>query len=375
MKLIDNIYKTKNLSDYGIFILIALVVIVILGNLLIPTYSIQNIDRQVLNLKGKYLKYDDAPHVEEFILSVKNSKGYICMGTSESTPLRDGNYYEFLDQDTTYNTRFSILGGAGRTCGIHMAMLLNHKDIIDSLQIIYFINPVYWRSELNGFDKGYWMRYLNYYTYQNTLSADKDALFAGISQKYAKELNFGEKFLHYATAWLRKIRKPFFQDMRYLLNEEKYLDDLAFIAHKKEGFGQFDHFGKIDTSYLDTSWNITHEFRERTWLNPMVDKDYRTRELKHFIHLCNKLNVKATYILGPVNEIYISNYHPPYLQDYLKKVDEIRLLLEEENVDYVDMTWLGSVPGSFIDNQHHSSYGAYLIYREIKQHLHEKEDH
>lgn len=375
MKLLASIYKTKTLSEYGRFILIALACVLILGNIFIPDYTVQNVGSQVIKLKGKHFKYDDKPHVREFIRSVSSRDGYICLGTSESTSLRDGNYYEFLDQDTSYDTRFSILGGAGRSCGLHMPMLLNHKEEVAGLKLIYFINPVYWRSELNGFDKGYWTRYVNYSAYLKTLKQDKNDLFAGISAQYGDKLNIGEKFLYSTAYLLRKIRKPFFQDLRYLLNEEKYLDDLAFIAHKKEGFGQFDHFGKIDTSYLDTSWNITYEFRGRTWLNPMVDNDYRTRELKHFIHLCKELNVKATYILGPVNEIYISNYHPPYLRDYLKKVDEIRLLLKEENVDFIDMTWLGSVPGSFIDNQHHSSYGAYLIYRELKQHLYEKEDH
>ena len=83
MKLIDNIYRTKNLRDHGLFILTALVVIVIIGNLFIPDYPVQGVDEQILKLKGKHFRYDDSPHVTEFINSVKNSDGYICMGTSE----------------------------------------------------------------------------------------------------------------------------------------------------------------------------------------------------------------------------------------------------------------------------------------------------
>ena len=45
-----------------------------------------------------------------------------------------------------------------------------------------------------------------------------------------------------------------------------------------------------------------------------------------------------------------------------------------EEADFIDVTEVGNIPGSFIDNQHHSSYGAYLIYQKIKNHLHEKED-
>ena len=374
MKLIDNIYRTKNLRGHGIFILVALAVILLAGNLFIPEYPVRNVDEQIIKLKGKYFRYDDSPHVTEFINSVKNRDGYICMGTSESTTLRDGNYYEFLDQDPAYDTRFSILGGAGRSCGIHLPMLLNHQEEVRSLKLIYFINPVYWRSELNHFDKGYWTRYVNYKTYTRTLKLDHQSLLAEISSQYSTELNFGEKFLHYNEYLLRKLRKPFFHDLRYMLKPESYFNDLAYLASEKEGFDQYAYFGEIDTSYIDPGWNITHEFKGRTWLNPMVEDEYRSIELKNFIKLCNDLGVEATFILGPVNEIFIEKYKPTYLEGYQKTVQKISRILQDENVDWIDASHLGSVPGSFIDNQHHSSYGAYLIYKEIKKHLHEKED-
>lgn len=375
MKLLASIYKTKTLSEYGRFILIALACVLILGNIFIPDYTVQNVGSQVIKLKGKHFKYDDNPHVREFIRSVSSRDGYICLGTSESTTLRDGNYYEFLDQDTSYDTRFSILGGAGRSCGLHMPMLLNHKEEVAGLKLIYFINPVYWRSELNGFDKGYWTRYVNYSAYLKTLKQDENDLFAGISEQYSDKLNIGEKFLYSTAYLLRKIRKPFFQDLRYFLFPGDYPKDLAYLAQEKQGFGQFAYFGQIDTTYLDTSWNVSHEFMNRTWLNPMVDNDYRTQELKAFIELSEALGAEVTYILGPVNDIYIKKYHPPYREGYQNTLNNLRDVLQAEKADWIDLTHIGSVPGSFIDNQHHSSYGAYLIYRELKQHLYEKEDH
>ena len=374
MKLIDKIYRTKSLRNHGIFILIALVVILVVGKLFIPDYPVQHVDEQILKLKGKHFRFDDSPHVSEFIQSVKSRNGFICMGTSESTTLRDGNYYEFLDQDTSYQTRFSILSGAGRSCGMHMPMLLRHQQEVDSLRLIYFINPVYWRSELNHFDKGYWTRYVNYKAYNNALLKDQQGLLADVSNQYSTELNFGEKFLHYSEYQIRKLRKPFFHDLRYWLNPLSYLNDLEYLAKAKEGCEQFDYFGYIDTSYLDTSWNITHEFKNRTWLNPMVEDEYRSIELKNFIKLCNDLGVEVTFVLGPVNEIFIERYKPSYLEGYQNTVQKIRQILQEEHVDWIDVTFLGTVPGSFIDNQHHSSYGAYLIYKEIKKHLHEKGD-
>lgn len=374
MKLLTHIYKTKTLSEYGIFIVLALIVILVSGNIFIPSYSAQEVDDQLLKIKGKHLKYNDSPHVKDFLLSVKNNDGYICMGTSESTPLRDGNYYEFLDQDTSYDTRFSILGGAGWTCGLHMPMLLNYAQEVDSLNLIYFINPVYWRSELNSFKKSYWLRYLNYGTYKKTIAGTDEQEFIDISDRYRKELHLGEKLIYRSVHWLRKMRSPFFQDLSYLLSPDNYSDDLEYFAEQKTGDQSFNYFGKIDTSYIDTVWNITHEFKARTWLNPISDDDYRYRELIAFNNLCNELGVNVTYILGPVNEIYIRKYHPPYMDAYLQTLEKIEELLIEEEADYIDASDLGNIPGSFIDNQHHSSYGAYLIYQKIKNHIDEKED-
>ena len=375
MKLLKHIYKTKTLSEYGVFLFIALLLILLLGNIFIPEYRVQNIDAQLLKIKGKHFKFDDDPHVAEFIRSVKSNNGYICMGTSESTPLRDGNYYEFLDRDTSYATRFSILGGAGWSCGIHMAMLLNHQEEVDSLKLIYFINPVYWRSELNGFKKGYWTRYLNYSAYRHTVRGNMAQGFSEISNEYSEVLNPGEKFLFIMEYWLREIRKPFFRDLRYWLFPEEYEQDLSFPVQEKKDLQEYAWFGKIDNTYIDTSWNVTYEFKTRNWLNPIIDNDYRNRELIAFISLCNELNVNVIFILGPVNEIYIRKYHQPYYEGYMQAVAGIRDILDREGVDYIDATELGNIPGSFMDNQHHSSYGAYLIYQKIKTYIHEKNNH
>lgn len=375
MNLIKYIYKTKTLSEYGLFLLVSLLLVLILGNIFIPEYKVQNIDVQLLRLKGKHFRYSDDPHVREFIRSVRHNDGYICLGTSESTSRKDGNYYDFLDRDNSYATRFSILGGAGRSCGLQMPMLINYQEEVDSLKLIYFINPVYWRSGLNGFNKGYWIRYLNYSTYKSTIAESDIQGFLEISEDYRHILNPGEIFLYRMENWLRKIRKPFFQDLRYWLFPEEYLKDLSYLAENKTVLHKFDYSDRIDTAYIDTSWNVTYEFKTRTSLSPISDNDYRYRELIAFNDLCNDLNVNVTYILGPINEIYIRKYRPSYLDAYGQTVENIRHLLEKEGMDYIDATDLGNIPGSFIDNQHHSSYGAYLIYLKVKKHIHEKNSH
>jgi hypothetical protein len=48
-------------------------------------------------------------------------------------------------------------------------------------------------------------------------------------------------------------------------------------------------------------------------------------------------------------------------------------VLDEEGAAYIDCTCLSTVPGVFEDWQHHTSYGAFLIYQKIKDYVLEKE--
>ena len=48
-------------------------------------------------------------------------------------------------------------------------------------------------------------------------------------------------------------------------------------------------------------------------------------------------------------------------------------VLDEEGANYIDCTDLSTVPGVFEDWQHHTSYGAYLMYQKIKSYVLEKE--
>ncbi|HKC69677.1 MAG TPA: D-alanyl-lipoteichoic acid biosynthesis protein DltD [Bacteroidia bacterium] len=372
MKLIAKIYKTSYLGKNGVFILISLFVLIVLGAVFIPSFSEDIGDKQLFTLNGENLKYNDDKQVSQFLNSIKKNKGYLCLGTSESSLLNTGNYYDFLNNDTSVNNKFSVLYGAGRTCGIHIPMLLNNKNIVDSLKLIYFINPVYWREDLCRVQKVYWDRYTNYTMCNKVaLTETEHKKYFEEVQAYFNQLNFIEKSTQFTEYWLRRIRKSYFQDLKYILNPTSYESNLAFVSDKQLNLSAFESFGKINKE-IDTIWNIHRDFKNKNWFNPINEGiDYRYKELISFITLCKDLNVQATYLIGPINERFITNFDAKSLDAYKRTVQKIKDVLVQQNTSYIDASDISALPGTFIDHQHHSSYGAYLIYEKIKSYINE----
>ena len=101
---------------------------------------------------------------------------------------------------------------------------------------------------------------------------------------------------------------------------------------------------------------------------------YRYDELRAMISVCKEHGVDITFVVGPYNKIVFEKLSPeevPLLGEVCRQIIDI---CRQENVPYIDATDISSVPGAFQDCQHHSSYGAYLIYLKIKNYVLEKEN-
>jgi len=369
-----NIYKTKNLAKNGVYILIIVVIVLPLGKLFIPPFTLKQPIGQLSTLNGLSVKYDDSPAVSLFFTSIKQHKGYLCLGTSETSYLPDGNYYDFLNNDTNIKARFSVLSGAGRTCGLYIPLLLRHRSEVDSLNIIYFINPVYWCTDHAQVDKEYWNRYSSYPICADiNLTQNEKKLYYSPVESYLDKLNPVERTTFSLVYEIRKYRRSFFQDLRYDINPSSYLNTLSFIPQKKLPLSSFNNFGEIDTKNIDTTWNTERSFTDKAWFKSIDDTaTYRYKELTSFITTCRNLGVNALYVLGPYNGRFITNYSKSSLEGYRQTSQNIRNLLTNEKVNFIDASNLSYTPGTFTDHQHHSSYGAYLIYKELKTLLYEK---
>jgi len=373
MKLINDIYKTKNLAYYGRFISICIIGLITIGPFVIPEF-VPSSKEQLFSINGKHIKYDDDKIVSDFFNSIKVNNGFLCLGTSESGSISgSGNYFNYLNDDPDLKPRFSILGGAGRTCGKYIPLFLNHQEDVKSLNIIYLINPVYWRDDLAQYSNDYWSRYSNYSVIKNTSASEiQNEKYLQPANDYANGLNISQKITFESEFWLRELRLNYFQNLNYLINPDKYYREQNYVSPKND-LSIYNNFGKIDFEHIDTVLNVTKDHSVTHLFQPMNNtSDYRTRELESFIQLCKDLDINITYVLGPINRRFIHNKFPNELDKYNNTSNHIQSILEENGVEYINATDLSDKPGAFKDPLHHSSYGAYLLYLKIKNYFDEK---
>jgi hypothetical protein len=372
--MIKSFYKTKSLANHGLFICIAVFVILIVG-IFIPEIKSARFESQIATLNGFSTKHNDSRELADFILSIKDNEGFLVMGTSETTSIDQGNYYDFLNRDKTVpGTQFSVLAGAGRTCGLYIPLFLKHREEIKGLKLIYFINPVYWRTDLSEVDLEYWNRYINYaVTNSIQLSEKEEVSYFDPIKVYQNEMNGFRKVMENAEQSIRSLRRAYFHRLRYHLFPDTYKNQFSFMSDRH--LNDYSNYSLDSNEYvetIDTYYNVLKTFEHKEWFRPIDEtNDYRYRELESFIRLCKDLGIEATFVVGPINQQFIEKYSPTSLAAYLKTSDSIKHVLKLNQVDFIDATDISSVSGAFNDHQHHSTYGGYLIYKKIKNHLYE----
>lgn len=371
MELMRSFYKTSSLARNGIFLLVSMFVLLVAGAVFIPSFKYDDNSEQVYTLKGVNFKYNDAPFVSHFFNSIKANDGYLCIGTSETSPIDGGNYYDFLNNDPDLDMKFSLSAGAGRTCGTYIPVFLEHKEEVKGLKIIYLINPVYWGSNVSKVRKDYWSRYSNYGLAASVdLTEAEETKYYTPVNDYFDALNIAEKAAYTLEYWIRNARRHYFNDLTFLLKPEKYKTQQNYFPATKRALDTYPHFGEIDVQKIDTVKNIAHDFHNPEWFKSIdLNENHRYNELSSFIDLCNDLGIEATFIVGNYNERFIKHYDPGSLSPYVEVTQKVKAMLNEKGADYIDATDLSNVPGAFRDHQHHSNYGAYLIYRKIKNHI------
>jgi hypothetical protein len=356
-------YMISSMYQYGKFILLLIPVIIVLSVLVIPPYQIPQTSEQYFTVNGNALKYDDTIVLKAFFESIRKNNGVLCLGTSESTSLEAGNYYDFLNNDSTISTHFSVLSGAGRTCGIYEWMMIEHPEWFNGLQIIYMVNPAYWRADLCKLNLEYWNRYNNYYICQRA----SRKLQTTSLKAYFSTLNIYQKISYSFEYFLKKVSYALNQNLKYNIMPHKVLDKFSGFSAVKSPLQSFNHFSKPNNEVTDTIHNVDKDFSHFDWLKPIDEQNkFRYEELNSFITISKKCKANVKYIICPYNEQFLKKKETSQLDAHENWRENILKLFDQANVSIIDATDISKMNNTFTDHQHYNSYAAYLIYMKLK---------
>lgn len=366
----NRIYRLKILAWIGTVSLIAFGFWLVMA-CCIPSFHVMTADEQLYTIRHKDLRDNNTLYIDLFLNSIKQNNGYLVLGTSETNTLKNGNYYDFLNADTNFTPRFSVIAGAGRTACTYFPLIQGNPEI-ENVKIIYFINPIYWTIRFSKNNGNYFHRYVSYFVYRKANhphDAGADAILQANKKRY---------FPLYIADWLNyafnRVRWKYIQDLKYAVDSSHFQNTLHYFPHAKqlELHPQMDCIDSTDYCFVynmyDTSYLHAYHFKVDT-----ISR-YRYDELEAMIALCRQHKVDVTFVIGPYNRKAFSELNPKEIPHFENVYVQIRHLLDKNECHYVDASDLSDVPGVFNDWQHHTSYGAYLLYLKIKDYVLEKEN-
>jgi len=338
---------------------------------LIPTFRAPKVSKQLYTIRHQDLRDNNALYTDLLLNSIKANDGYLILGTSESNARAKGNYFDFLNADTSIHCGFSVIAGAGRTPCTYFPLIQSNANI-KGLKVIFFLNPSYGCNKLASSNVDYFHRYVSYTVYSHANkpnNQDVENILKANSGLHSILNRVGDALSYY----LDKFRRKYYQDLAFRADNAKFYESLTLLDSNmvckcpkscdRPEADQYNYQLNVGASFDVHSYTL--------WPHP--EESYRYDELRTMIRLCKERGVDIVFVAGPYNSIAYQKVHPselPKIQEVSKKMLQV---LEEEGAEYVDCTDLSTVPGVFADWQHHTSYGGYLIYQKIRDYVLEKE--
>lgn len=364
-------YRMKHMASIGIATITA-TIFLLLAAWLVPDFRYTAIKGQIYTIRHQELRDNNTLYTDLFLQSIKENNGYLILGTSESNSINGGNYYDFLNADTTLSCQFSLIAGAGRTACTYFPLIQSNKNI-EGLKVIYFVNPAYWCNKLAYNNADYFFRYTSFAAYcdanKPSNQAVRDILRANLYNTRLDDVM--SDFLYY---YIDKARRKYYQDLVFDIDTAKYENTLTWIKPKRELTRTVPN-APPDSSTYNYNLNVDATFDINSYsLDAHPEATYRYDELQAMIQVCKENKVNITFIVGPYNSIAFGNTKPTEKKEMESICENIIKLFKEEKANYIDATDISYIPGTFHDLQHHSDYGAYLIYQKIKDYVDEKEN-
>lgn len=363
-------YRLRNMARLGVVAAVAVAFWVALS-WCIPSYKSVGC-AQLYTIRHQALRDNNPLYTDLLLKSIKEHDGYLVLGTSETNELPKGNYFDFLNADTSLHVFFSVIGGAGRTPCTYFPLIQSNDNVHD-LKLIFFINPSYWCNKLAKSNADYFHRYLSITEYRKA-NHPKNQDVDHILKENLRNVRWSDRMVEPLTDMADKIRRKYHQDLAFTLDPNKFYrllvwPDTAWINRKAR------NCNPPDSNEHNYSLNISGHFNVYSYmLRPYPEESYRYDELRTMIHLCRERGVDVTFVVGPYNRLAFEQIHPEELAKMQLVITNIIKLLEEEGTSYIDCTDLSAESSTFDDWQHPNSYGAYLIYQKIRDYVLEKEN-
>jgi hypothetical protein len=277
-----------------------------------------------------YLK-NGSPIFFDLLKQIKKENGLLILGTSETGNFLDGNnYYHLLNRDTELDRKVYTFGGAGRNANVYFPLMLKNPDVFKGLDLIFYLNPTYWRKGLNGFSQGYFDRYVDPTLVATiTEEAKSDGLYEGFMSKTEIHPAVKESEIE---KWADAFQSLYYFNLVQLLavNEDDNTIILSqYLTPERE---------VLLKDKIDLTHNVTPDFLKKDFQFPPIDTNstYQDELLLQFIKMCKKLEVNATIYLGPYNAIYCQQMNPELLLRYELQIEKIKALLHQNNMPYID---------------------------------------
>ena len=365
------LYRLKNLAFVGVVALVAVLVWLAVA-VCIPTFRAPDTEQQLYTIRHQDLRDNNPLYTDLLLQSIKRNGGYLVLGTSESNGREKGNYFDFLNADTAIHCGFSVIAGAGRTSCTYFPLIQSNENV-KGLKLIFFLNPAYGCNKLAASNADYFNRYVSYTAYKQA-NNPKNQDVANILKTNKRQIFFMDRVGDFFGFHLDKLRRKYYQDLRFRLDSTLFQESLTWLD-----FAAIARLpmscGRPDSSRYNYQLNVAAGFDVHSYtLYPHPEDPYRSDELRTMIRLCKERGVDVVFVAGPYNHIAFEKVHPSELPKMQQVSENMLRVLEEEGAEYIDCTDLSTVPGVFADWQHHSSYGAFLIYQKIKAYVLEKEN-
>ena len=364
------LYRMKTLAWIGATVLVALFFWMVVA-CFIPTFRAPEVSKQLYTIRHQDLRDNNALYTDLLLNSIKANDGYLILGTSESNARAKDNYYDFLNADTALHCGFSVIAGAGRTACTYFPLIQSSANV-KGLKVIFFLNPSYGCNKLASSNADYFSRYVSPTIYRqsnNPKNQDVDHVW----KINKRNVFFVDRIGDFFRCHVDKLRRKYYQDLRFRLDSAKFFESLSWLDSAKVAKLP-KSCDSPDSSRYNYRLNVAAGFDIHSYtLQPHPEVSYRCDELRTVIRLCKERGVDIVFVAGPYNHLAYAQVHPAELPKIEQVSKNMLRVLDEEGAAYIDCTNLSTVPDVFDDWQHHTSYGAFLIYQKIRDYVLEKE--